>query len=382
MRTPRPRIPFALPFILFVVALASCGGGSSGSGSGKTEVLYAAYVTPNGGGSGGHIVPMKIDASSGNLTSLNSVLGPGNAVTVFADPSGKFLYASDFNTGVVWAYAIDPSTGNLTNLSGSPYNTQFAGNGGPMAIDPLGKFIFYVPDPSGPIVTFIRNTADGSLTLSSGFIPIDNNQPFWLLVDPSGKFLYAADHSDPSGGEISVFAIDSTTGALTELSGSPFTFQVNSEPWGMAMSGNGQFLFTALWNAGSVEALSVNSSTGVVTPSSNISSMALPQQLVLHPSGKFLYTGNINPGSIGAFSVNSATGALNAISGSPYPSVGPVALAIDPNGKYFFFSDTFPTNQIVVWKIDQNTGGLSSGTTFPSPNGVYPPTAMTAITLP
>lgn len=236
-------------------------------GSGKTEVLYAAYLTPNGGGGGGHIIPMKIDPNSGNLTRLKSVLGPGNAVTVFADPSGKFLYASDFNTGVLWAYAIDPNTGNLTNLSGSPYSTQFAGNGGPMAIDPSGKFIFYVPNPSGAIVTFVRNTSDGSLNLSSGLIPIDNNQPFWLLVDPSGKFLYAADHSDPSGGEISVFAIDSTTGALTELPGSPFTFQANSEPWGLAMSSNGQFLFAALWNAGSVEALSVNSSTGGVSPS-------------------------------------------------------------------------------------------------------------------
>jgi 6-phosphogluconolactonase len=370
--------------ILLVGTLASCGGGatSSSGGSSKTEILYAAYVTPNGGGSGGHIIPMRVD-SSGNLTPLTSVLGPGNAVTVFADPSGKFLYASDFNTGVVWAYAIDPKTGNLTNLSGSPYNTPFGGNGGAMAMDPGGKFIFYVRNASGLILTFTRNTSDGTLTPStSGLIPIDSNQPISLAVDVSGKFLYAADHSDPSGSEISVFAIDSTTGALTQLPSSPYTFQANSEPWGMALSSNGQFLFTALWNAGSVEVLSVDGSTGAVIPNSNTASMALPQQLILHPSGKFLYTANINPGSIGAFSVTSATGALNPISGSPYPSVSPVALAIDPSGKYFFFSTTFPTNQIAVWKIDQTTGALAPGTTFPSPNGIYPPTALAAITLP
>lgn len=372
-----------LPALLVLFA-TSCGGGSShlGGGSGKTEILYGAYGTSNGGGGGGQIIPMKVDAASGKLTALNSVSGPGNAVTVVADSSEKFLYASDFNTGVVWAYSIDPNTGNLTNVSGSPYTTHFAGNGGPMAIDPAGKFIFYVADPNGDIVTFTRNQSDGSLSLSSNFVPIDMNQPLWLAVNPTGNFLYAANHSDPSGGEISVFSIDTTTGGLTQLQGSPFTFQANSEPWGMAISSNGQSLFTALWNAGSIESWSVNSSTGAVSPSSNISSMALPQQLVLHPSGKFLYTGNINPGSIGAFSVDSTTGALNAINGSPYPSVSPVALAIDPSGNYLFFSDTFPTNQIGIWKIDQNTGALSPSTTFPTPNGIHPPTAMAAITLP
>ena len=213
--------------LVFSQALTSCGGSSGGGGSNaKTEILYAAYVTPNGGGGGGHIVPMKLDTSSGSLTALTSVLGPGNAVTVFADPTERFLYASDFNTGAVWAYSIDASSGNLTIVSGSPYNSGFGGNGGPMAIDPSGNFIFYVADPSGAIVTFIRNRSDGTLNrLSSGLIPIDNNQPLWLAVDPSGKFLYAADHSDPSGGEISVFAIDSTTGGLTQVSGSPLLFK-------------------------------------------------------------------------------------------------------------------------------------------------------------
>jgi 6-phosphogluconolactonase len=369
--------------LLLLLAITSCGG-SSKIGDSGAEVLYAAFVTPNGGGPGGHILPLTINATSGALTALNPVLGPGNAVTVVADPSNKFLYSSDFNTGTVYGYSIDPKSGNLKAVSGSPYSTQFSGNGGPIAIDPGGKFVFFVADPQGDIVTFMRNPSDGTLTPSSAPAVLDTNQPFWLVVDPAAKFLYAADQSDPNGGEISVFAIDSTTGALTSVAGSPFTFQPNSEPWGMAMSSNGQFLFTALWNAGSVAVLSVDSSTGAVASINNspFSTTYLPEQLVLHPSGKFLYTGNINQGSISAFSVNATTGALSSISGSPYSSVGPIALAIDPSGKYFFFSQTFPSSQTVVWQIDQNTGALSPGTSFPSPNGSYPPTAMTAITLP
>jgi len=367
--------------------VTNCGGGSSRGGTGgnsNAEILYAAYVTPNGGGPGGTIVPLKLDVNSGALSALNPVVGPGNAVAIVIDSSHKSLYSSDFNTGMVYAYSIDPASGNLTPVGGSPYPNPFFGNGGTVAIDPAGKFVFYVADPNGDIATFLRNGSNGTLTLSSAPVVQDSNQPFELIVDPTGKFLFAADHSDPSGGEISVFSIDGTTGGLSQVAGSPFTFQANSEPWGMALSGTGQFLYAALSNSSSVAALTVNTSTGAVAPIPNspFATRFIPEQLVLHSSGKYLYTGNVGFGSISAFSVNGTTGDLSPISGSPYQSVGPLTLAIDPSGKYLFFSVQFPASQITVWHIDPNSGALSPGTSLPSPNGIYPPTALTAITLP
>jgi hypothetical protein len=50
--------------VFFVFSLAGCGGSSTNGndgGSSQTEMLYAAYYTPNGGGTGGHIVPMRIE---------------------------------------------------------------------------------------------------------------------------------------------------------------------------------------------------------------------------------------------------------------------------------------------------------------------------------
>ncbi|PYV60441.1 MAG: hypothetical protein DMG98_02135 [Acidobacteria bacterium] len=242
--------------------------------------------------------------------------------------------------------------------------------------------MFYVADPNGDIVTFLRNSSTGTLTLSSATVIQDPNQPIDLIVDPSSKFLYAADHSDPNGSEISVFSIDSTTGGLTPVAGSPFSFQSNSEPWGMALSITGQYLYTALWNSSSVAALSVNTSSGAIAPVANspFSTPLLPEQLILHPSGKFLYAATL--GSVSAFSVNAATGALSPISGSPYTTVGPVALAAEPNGKFLFLSVTFPSREIAVWQVDPTTGALSPDTTSATPNGIYPPTAMAAITLP
>ena len=375
--------------LMLVAAFAGCGGssGSPGPSPGPpvvapSEVLYAGFLTPNGGGGGGQILPMSLDASSGALTPLTGVQGPGNPVTLVADSGRKFLYASDFNTDMVYAYSIDAATGNLTPLSNSPYSTPFFGNGGPLGMDPAGKFVFFVADPNGDIVTFIRNSSNGTLTLSLAPVAQDTNQPIDLVVDPSNKFLYAADHSDPSGNEISVFSIDGSTGGLTPVPGSPFTFQANSGPWGMAISSTGKYLYTALSNASSVAALSVDSSTGAVTPlpSSPFPTNFIPEQLTLHPSGKFLYTGNVGLGSISAFSVDAASGALAPISGSPYGGVGPTTLALDPSGKFLFFSESFPSAQLVEWRIDQTSGALSPATSTLLSNGS--PSALTVILLP
>jgi 6-phosphogluconolactonase len=375
--------------VLLVAASASCGGTSGSRGpvatpppAVKTEVLYAAFFTPNGGGGGGQILPMSLDPDSGALTPLTGVLGPGNAVSIVADPGRKFLYSSDFNTDMVYAYSIDAATGNLTPLGHSPYSTPFFGNGGALTMDPAGKFVFFVADPNGDIVTFVRNASDGTLSLSSAPVAQDTNQPLEMVVDPSSKFLYAADHSDSDGNEISAFSIDGTTGGLTPVSGSPFTFQANSGPWGIALSSTGKYLYTALSNASGVAALSVNSSTGAVAPISDspFSTNFIPEHLVLHPSGKFLYVGNTGLGSISAFSVDATSGTLAPISGSPYNSVAPNVLTIDPEGKFLFFAQNFSSNDMVEWQVDQNSGALSPLATKSFSAG--PPTALTAITLP
>lgn len=378
--------------LLLVVSLASCGGSSqlnssshgSPNGSSQREVLYAAYPTPNGGGAGGSMVPMTINLGSGALTALNSVGGPGNAFTVLADPANKFLYSSDFNTDLVFAYAIDGNTGNLTAVNGSPFSTPLsaAENGGPLAIDPVGSFLFFA-DASGNIFTFLRNS-DGTLTLSPAPAVQDMEQPFALAVDPAGKFLYAANHSDSSGtGEVSVFSIDGTTGGLAAVSGSPFSFtQSNSEPWGVALSHDGNFLFTALSNTNQIAVLTINRATGAITPIAGSpfpAGESIPEGLVLSPSGKYLYSGNGSASSISAFSVDPVSGNL-ALVGSPYITVAYFALAIDPSGQYLFSSPNVPSDQGVVLRIDQSTGALSQLTTIPSVNGA--PTALTSIALP
>jgi 6-phosphogluconolactonase len=55
-------------------------------------------------------------------------------------------------------------------------------------------------------------------TVASGTFPSN------VVIDPAGTFAYVANQLSDS---VSVYAINATTGALTEVSGSPFAAGVN-----------------------------------------------------------------------------------------------------------------------------------------------------------
>jgi DNA-binding beta-propeller fold protein YncE len=119
------------------------------------------------------------------------------------------------------------SNGSLTEISGSPFATQ----PGPqaLAVDPAGHYL-YVADYSNYIEVFQINPSTGALTEDSGSpyeipIPAVCNPGGGAtanptdIVDVSGTSLYTPDEFI---GYISGWSISSTTGGLTPMSGSAF----------------------------------------------------------------------------------------------------------------------------------------------------------------
>jgi DNA-binding beta-propeller fold protein YncE len=66
---------------------------------------------------------------------------------VAVDPTGKFVYVPSWNGGV-WGYTINPTTGALTPIPGSPFPS---GAHGPywVAVDPTGKFAYVANNGGG-----------------------------------------------------------------------------------------------------------------------------------------------------------------------------------------------------------------------------------------
>ncbi len=179
------------------------------------EFLYAS----DGNDPEGGISAYTIDSSTGNLTALAgspfATASSGQPDGLSIDPSGNFLYAAlTFNNSIA-AFTINSNTGVLTPVAGSPFLTT--PNGFPiifsLAISPNGKFLYAQGDLDGNIYGFTIDPGTGALTAMTGS-PFFADYTFMnnLVIDPSSNFLYIGASTLPS---FFYLAIDPTTGALT-----------------------------------------------------------------------------------------------------------------------------------------------------------------------
>ena len=159
------------------------------------------------------------------------------------EPNGEFLYlsvANNFNppmpnppVGQIFGFSIDQETGELTELSGSPYPTdtfpQF------IVSHPTGPFL-YVGNITGSITVYDRDVLNGDLSLTQTVPTIEPgasaSSPREMVIDPAGRFLYFPNQSDLNPDVIQIYAIDGTTGLLTRQG----TAQVGDNPFGLGLT--------------------------------------------------------------------------------------------------------------------------------------------------
>jgi 6-phosphogluconolactonase len=194
-----------------------------------------------------------------------------------------------------------------------------------------------------------------------------------VAVDPSGKFVYASDNSDPEGG---ISAYGSSAGALTPVSGSPFaTGSSSAGPGPLAVHPNGKFLFVGM--SGNVNpnhlvsAFKIDPATGALgaVAGSPFATGSGPTAMTLDGAGRFLYTANTQQDTVSAFAVDPTTGTLTPVAGSPYdvPSLG--GLAVDASGRYLYAASG---TAVAGFAIDPCHGGLTALPSSPFATGLQP----------
>ena len=144
------------------------------------------------------------------------------------------------------------------------------------------------------------NTTTGALT--QNFTPEHSsdpsaNTPAAIAVDNGGDALFIADQVL---GEVSSFAIDATTGAITP----EFTFAnstTGDTPVGVALAVNTsvEFLFTANFGASTISSFVVTSETTVNTPPTLASGYNGAKGIVVDPQNVFVYTADSGDGTVG-----------------------------------------------------------------------------------
>jgi 6-phosphogluconolactonase (cycloisomerase 2 family) len=205
-----------------------------------------------------------------------------------------------------------------------------------------------------------------SLSTSGTFSPLSPFSPPPLPSSAGGdmlivnkKFLYLPQNDSLT---IQAFTIDSASGALAAVSGSPFPSAAADS---VASDPAGRFLFVGSNTKGQISVFQINSATGalVAAPGSPFSAFNLDfvHSLAVDGAGKFIYAGQ---GSlflpIYGFSIDQNTGALTQIPGSPF-ALNVAVVRTDFTGKHAVgLSGSVGDNHLYVFAIDATTGALSS----------------------
>jgi len=250
----------------------------------------------------------------GTLTVSGNPVSTGTSPrTATVDASGKFLLVMNVPnvlSGSVSLYSIDAGSGALTEAPGSPFGV----GPGPADLKMSGNFVYMANPNSGVVTAYLLDPVNKALAPIGTFTARPGASA--IAIDPTGKFLYTANVSDNS---VSAFAINSGTGALSLVVGSPYSV-VNS-PSGLAVDSTSKFLYVANFGSSNISGFTITDSSGVLTPiTSNfpVGTGTSPLFLLFEPTGKYLYTGNQSGNNISGFSYDPGTGALTAISGSPF----------------------------------------------------------------
>ena len=281
-----------------------------------------AYVANLGDdfSSDGSVAMYTINPTTGALTFIGGISGncPGLCVplSVVVDPSGKFAYVANGDGMVqnnVAMYTINATTGALTSI-GTIAVEGFAVS---VAVDPSGKFAYVAtasgtPGSAGNVSMFTINATTGALTsigtIAAGIIAAEPD-PISMAVDPAGKFAYV---TNSGSNDVSMYTIDATTGALTFIG----SIAAGTDPVSIAVDPAGKFAYVANWTYdtdGSVSMYTIDATTGGLTPIGTIATGLSPTSIAIHPSGKFAYVTNSGSNSVSMYSIDSATGTLTLI---------------------------------------------------------------------
>jgi len=303
-----------------------------------------------------------VNASTGQLRHNGYVAAGTNPHSVTVDPSGKFAYVANNGSNNVSAYTIDASTGALTSVgavaAGSvPYSVTVA---------PSGKYVYVASSGSG-VYAFLINTGTGALSAVAGSPFAAGTNPQSVAVDPTGKFAYAANYGSD---DVSAYTINSGTGALSSIGA---TVPAGTQPYSVTVDPSGKFAYAANFGSNDVSVYSINAGSGVLTQVlcgggagcnvDNFQAGTMPYFVSVDPGSKFAYVANFFSNDVSAYTINSSTGALTSVGSPVAAGTWPSSITVDPSGKFAYVTNN-SDDDITSFSINSGTGALTAPATL------------------
>lgn len=283
----------------------------------------AQYIYVNNNTIPNSIAALAIDPGTGALTQLagspfatggNGDFSPsvgGLNVVVAANR----LYATNSTSNTVSAFDVE-NDGSLTTIPGSPFPTLGITPNG-IAINAGATLLFVASFFSNDVAVFTI-ASNGALTHVSGSPFPVASRPLDLGIDSVNSLLFA---SHNLLGAVGVYTIG-VGGSLTAIGGSPFA--AGGGEVGLDVNSAATRLYVADGSANTVSGFSIGGGgTLSAVPGSPFATGGLGAiDTLFHPSLNVLYASSSASSDVSAFTINAGTGSLAAIGGSPFASGG------------------------------------------------------------
>jgi 6-phosphogluconolactonase (cycloisomerase 2 family) len=197
------------------------------------------------------------------------------AVDAALDPLGRFAYTASFDAPSLGSFTI-PANRELTPAPGSPVNAWPNFTEVNITVDPTGRFLYSSNEDALQVKAYAINQTTAALTqvnpgpagegISTDRPPAPSASPAGLVVDSTSRFLYVG----LKNGTIQAYAINATSGALSGIGDVSSSAGSASGGLSIAMDASGRFLYFVNYGPlapllPAISLFSVNSITGALT---------------------------------------------------------------------------------------------------------------------
>ena len=351
----------------------------------KVFAYVGSYTSAvDGGANGEGIYCFEMDARTGAFTHRRLVAKASNPSWIVIHPSKKYLYTVNEvvnqQSGSVSAYAIAPSTGDLT-----PVNVVSSEGRGPahMSLDASGKYAFVANYASGTIAVLpildvgrlgtatdvhhdlgsvgAKSATDappGSFAISGHDAP----HAHMIAADPGNRFVLAVDLGQD---RIYVYRFDSGSGKLTPSEANPFiSFPSGDGPRHFVFHPNGRWIYVLGEESSTIALFHYEATNGALTLQQTISSLPkgfagtnFTSEVVISPNGRFLYAANRLHDTI-AICIIDGDGRLTLLGEVSTMGDYPRHCTFDPSGKFFYVCNQ-RSDSVTCFHVQDQTGLLT-----------------------
>lgn len=272
----------------------------------------------------------------------------------------RYAYTANYFDSSISRYRVDADSGMLHHLG------QIKTLKGPssLVLHPSGKYLYVVSQVVDFIAIYAVDSISGELSEIKGSPVSSRVRSVWqMAVDPAGRFLYVPGRFTK---DLVVFKIAADTGKLTPLT-------EKSLPTGgdrarfIEVAPDGKFVYVSNTFSNSVAGFRVSSDANIADEEKVVSIAGTPfkggdapERTMAHPNGKYLYLANWRSADVIAYNINPSTGVLTQQAGKPAETEGHFSFGgmVHPNGKYLF-SVNWASSDISSFRINEKTGALS-----------------------